>query len=150
RTASPRDPGGPAAVRGPTAAGPMIHGLVSVVVPVYNGERHVAEALESIRTQSHGAIEVLVVDDGSTDGTPSVVERAGVAYVRQERSGPAAAVNRGIALARGSLIGFLDADDRWRPDKLTLQMRAFAADSTLDAVFGHIEHFHSPELDEQA
>src|SRR3954453_20399077 len=89
---------------------------ISCVVPVHNGERFLAETLESILRQSYPGYEVIVVDDGSTDGTPALVGEYAeananqVRYFRQENSGPAAARNAGIRLAGGDYIGFLDAD----------------------------------------
>ena len=85
---------------------------ISCIVPVYNGARFLAEALESILAQSLPPDEIIVVDDGSTDDTPAVVAAYGtVDYVRQENRGPAAARNRGVTLARGDFLSFLDADD---------------------------------------
>lgn len=113
---------------------------VSVVVPVYNGERYLAEALESVRQQGDTSIEILVIDDGSTDATPDIVRNwAGVRYVRQENRGPAAARNAGIALAQSDLIAFLDADDLWAPDKLRLQTHVLRDDPTLDSVSAHLQ-----------
>jgi glycosyltransferase involved in cell wall biosynthesis len=123
---------------------------VSVIVPARDGERYLAEALESILVQTLAPAEVIVVDDGSTDGTAGVAARFAprVRCVRQEAGGAAAAVNRGIGEADGPLIAFLDADDLWTPDKLALQVAAMEGDPELDLVFGHVEQFHSPELEE--
>src|SRR3954451_22735593 len=87
--------------------------LVSCIVPVFNGERYLREALQSILAQSYRPIEVVVVDDGSTDRSPVVVAGFGreVRYLRQENAGPAAARNHGVQEARGELLAFLDADD---------------------------------------
>lgn len=88
---------------------------VSVVIPVYNYERYVAEAVASALDQTCPPEEVIVVDDGSTDRTGEVVRQFGdrVRYFRQENAGLSAARNRGIALATQPIVGFLDADDRW-------------------------------------
>ena len=116
--------------------------LVSVVIPVYNGERYLAEAIRSVLAQAHRPLEVLVVDDGSTDGSARVAGVfAPVLYTYQANAGQAAARNRGVELARGELLAFLDADDVWLPDKLARQMAALAADPALDMVFGHAEQF---------
>jgi len=124
--------------------------LVSVIIPVYNGERYLAEAIESVLSQTYRPIEIIVVDDGSTDISADIVRRfsAPVRYYYQIRSGVGAARNRGVELARGSFIAFLDADDLWVVDKLTLQMTVFNANPELDMVFGKVKQFHSPELDE--
>jgi glycosyltransferase involved in cell wall biosynthesis len=124
--------------------------LVSVIVPVYNGERYLAAALESALGQTYQPVEVIVVDDGSTDATPDVARRYPVRYVRQANQGTGAARNAGLAEARGSLLGHLDADDLWEPDKTRLQVAALAAHPELDAVSGHVVEFHSPDLPEEA
>ena len=127
--------------------------LVSVIIPVYNGERYLAEAIESVLAQTYRPLEIIVVDDGSTDGSAEVAKRFGspVRYCFQPNSGAGAARNQGADLARGSFLAFLDADDIWLADKLALQIAAFDADPKMDMVFGHVRQFHSPELlDERA
>jgi glycosyltransferase involved in cell wall biosynthesis len=124
--------------------------LVSTIIPVYNCERYLAEAIESVLAQTYRPIEIIVVDDGSTDGSADVAKDFAdlqVQYFYQPNSGPGAARNQGTSLARGSLFAFLDADDVWLADKLTLQMATFESNPELDVVFGHISQFHSPELD---
>jgi glycosyltransferase involved in cell wall biosynthesis len=102
--------------------------LVSVVVPVHNGERHLGEALESIRRQDYRPLEVLIVDDGSTDGSAAVCRSfPECRYIYQENAGVAAARNAGIAAAHGDFIAFLDQDDTWAPRKLSLQMATLLA-----------------------
>lgn len=98
--------------------------LVSVVIPVYNGRRFVADAIASVSEQTHPAVECIVVDDGSTDGTAAVVAATGasVICIRQANQGVSAARNAGAARARGELLAFLDADDLWLPDKLAAQV----------------------------
>ena len=93
--------------------------VVSVIVPVYNNERHAAAALRSVLAQTFHVWELLVVDDGSTDRTPDVLAQfAGeprVTLMRQANAGPAAARNAGIRRARGEFVAFLDGDDEWLP-----------------------------------
>ena len=97
--------------------------LVSAVIPVYNGERYLAEAIESVLAQDYRPVELVVVDDGSTDGSGDIARSYPlVRYIRQSHQGVSAARNAGIAAARGEFIAFLDADDVWTPDKLTVQM----------------------------
>jgi glycosyltransferase involved in cell wall biosynthesis len=84
---------------------------VSVVIPVYNGERYIAEAIQSALSQSFKDFEVIVVDDGSTDNTPEIVSSFPVKNFRQENQGEPAARNRGVELSSGQYIAFLDADD---------------------------------------
>ena len=96
---------------------------VSVVVPLFDKREHVLATLESVCAQSRPADEIIVVDDGSTDGSAELVRALdGVRYVRQANAGPAVARNRGVALATGDVVAFLDADDRWAPDKLARQL----------------------------
>ena len=96
--------------------------LVSVVVAAYNCERYVGAAIESALAQTHARVEVIVVDDGSTDATPEVVARYPVQCIRQPNGGQGAAKNSGVAAARGDLIAFLDGDDLWFPSKLSRQV----------------------------
>jgi glycosyltransferase involved in cell wall biosynthesis len=100
---------------------------VSVVMPVYQGRGHLAAAIESVLAQTFEQLELLVVDDGSTDGSSEIVrtyvERdPRVHYRRQENAGQGAARNAGIGVARGEAVGFLDQDDLWLPDKLARQL----------------------------
>lgn len=115
---------------------------ISVVVPVHNCERYLAEAIESIRSNSLKASEIIVVDDGSSDGSGEIARRfSEVRYVLQEAAGAAQARNHGISLCTGDWIAFLDADDLWTPDKLALQAAALQRDPGLDGVFGSIVQF---------
>jgi len=95
--------------------------LVSVIVPVRNGERFLAAALESAYAQDYPRLEVVVVDDGSTDGSAAVARSFPARCVFQANRGVAAARNAGIAEARGDYLAFLDQDDLWMPEKLRLQ-----------------------------
>lgn len=98
--------------------------LVSVVIPAYNYERFLADAIRSVLEQTFTDYELIVVDDGSTDNTPEVAARfAGkIRYVRQPNSGLSATRNNGAALGTGDYIAFLDADDEWLPEKLAIQV----------------------------
>jgi glycosyltransferase involved in cell wall biosynthesis len=122
--------------------------LVSVVINVYNGVPYIAEAIESVLAQTYEPVELIVVDDGSDDGTAELVQSYGSAlrYAHQPQTGIGAARNHGVELVQGSFLAFLDADDRFVPDKLARQMEALAADPELDMVFGHMSEFVSPEL----
>jgi glycosyltransferase involved in cell wall biosynthesis len=123
--------------------------MISVVMPAFNAEKYVAEAIESALVQTLAPAEVVVVDDGSTDGTGAAVRAFGdsVRYERQERAGNGAARNRGVELARGDYLAFLDADDRFLRDKLEQQMGVLSRDPAVEVVFGHVREFISPELD---
>ena len=114
--------------------------LVSIVIPVFDAARTVGEAVASVLTQTLGAVEVIVVDDGSTDGSAEVVRRVVDPRVRvaaEPHRGAAAARNAGVARARGSLLAFLDADDRWDRRKLERQCSVLRAEPSVDMVFGH-------------
>lgn len=130
----------------------MRNPLISGIVPVFNGERYLGETLNSMLAQTHSPLEIIVVDDGSTDGTTDVVAKYGdkVRYLRQENSGPAVARNRGLDAAQGEYIAFLDADDLWHPEKLTRQMGRFEARPELDLCITYIQNFWIPELAEEA
>ena len=125
--------------------------LVSVVIPVFNGERYLSEAIDSVLNQSYRPIEVVILDDGSTDNTAVIAKRylPSIKYYYQPNGGIASALNHGIAQSEGEYLSFLDADDLWLPDKLTIQMKSFEAEPTLDMVFGHMKQFFSPDLDKE-
>ncbi len=134
----------------------MSASLISCVVPVYNGERYLGETLDSILDQTYRPIEVIVVDDGSTDGTPGVASayverhRELVRYAHQANAGPPAARNHGLEIARGEIITFLDADDLWHAEKLERQAAFLAGSEAVDAAFTHIQNFWIEELKEEA
>lgn len=108
--------------------------LVSVVIPVYNGERFVRRTLAAALAQTYQQLEIVVVDDGSTDRSPKIVEAEAerdkrVRLFRTDRSGVAAARNFGVKQAQGDLIALLDADDLWHPDKLSRQVQVMLESS---------------------
>jgi glycosyltransferase involved in cell wall biosynthesis len=125
---------------------------VSVMIGVYNGARYLAEAIESVLTQTHEPWELIVVDDGSEDESGSIAESYAPRgrCIRQARGGIAASRNRAVSEATGSYFAFLDADDRFTPDKLERQLAVFDADPELDVVYGHVTEFLSPDLDDDA
>ena len=99
--------------------------LVSVVMPVHDGERFLSEALASVLAQTHGPLECIVVDDGSHDRSADIAAAHGVKVVSQAQRGTAAARNTGVRAARGELIAFLDQDDLWEPGKIERQVALF-------------------------
>jgi glycosyltransferase involved in cell wall biosynthesis len=114
--------------------------VVTILVPVYNGALYVREALDSALAQDFDGVEVIVVDDGSTDDTAAIVEATpGVRLLRQENRGPAAARNAGLEVARGEFIAFLDADDRIPPTKLRSQVGYLQAHADVGCVLGRHE-----------
>lgn len=125
--------------------------LVTCIVPVFNTESFVGEAIESVLEQTYAAVELIVVDDGSTDRTADVVRSYGatLTYVRRPHQGAAAAKNDGLGAAQGEFIAFLDADDLWHPDKLTRQMAGLAQPSDVDLSFTQYQNFWTPDLGEE-
>ena len=122
--------------------------LVSCIVPMFNGERYLAEALDSILAQTWQPVEVIVVDDGSTDGSAAVVAGYGarVSYIYQANAGTAAARNRGLDAAAGAFIAFLEQDDLWHEEKLARQMARFEARPELELCMSHMQNFWAPEM----
>lgn len=108
--------------------------LVSVVIPAFNAQAFIAEAIESVLAQDHGPVGVVVVDDGSTDGTAEVASRYPVEVVSQENAGQAAARNTGVATTQGPFVSFLDADDMWMPSKLSTEVAHLLTHPDLDYV----------------
>ena len=103
--------------------------LVTVVVPAYNAAATLDETLQSVRAQTYANLEILVIDDGSTDETPAIAARHAqedprLRVIRQQNGGVARARNRGVAEAKGAFIAPVDSDDLWRPEKIELQMQA--------------------------
>jgi glycosyltransferase involved in cell wall biosynthesis len=126
--------------------------LVSCIVPVFNGERYLSEALESIFSQSYRPLEVIIVDDGSTDGTSAVVAgyQDRVRILKQSNKGPSETRNYGVRESRGDFVAFLDPDDLWHPDKLARQMARFGARPELDLSVAHAELFWVSEMEDEA
>jgi glycosyltransferase involved in cell wall biosynthesis len=119
--------------------------LVSVVVPVYNGGRWIAEAIESVRAQSYRPIEIIAIDDGSADDSAAIVGGyADVRVVRQSNTGCAGARNRGIAESRGEFVAFIDQDDCWTPSKLQSQVAVLRSDPDVGYVLGRQRLFLEP------
>jgi glycosyltransferase involved in cell wall biosynthesis len=123
--------------------------LVSALIPARDCERYVGEAIESALAQTHEAIEVVVVDNASSDGTAAVARRFDdrVRVVHEPRPGLGPARNAALAAARGEYIAFLDCDDLWDPHKTEMQIAAFDDDPAPDIVLGHVRQFVSPDLD---
>lgn len=123
----------------------MARPLVTVVVAVYNGERFLREALDSVVVQEYEPLEVLVVDDGSTDASGEIARSyPSLRYLRQENRGPAAARNAAIALARGELIAVADADDVQLPHRLSLQVGYLLEHPEVSVTLGRQEWITPP------
>ncbi len=117
--------------------------LVSVVIPVYNGERYLGRAIGSVLAQTWPHMELIVVDDGSTDRSPQIIAGYGdrLIAVRQPNRGVAGARNAGFERARGRFIALLDQDDWWQPDKLERQVHVMLADEGVGLVHTGVAHF---------
>lgn len=123
----------------------MNNPLISVIVAVYNGADYLSQSLESVIGQSYKNIEVIIVDDGSTDNTAELVKAylkdPGIHYAFQENGGHASALNRGVSMAKGEFLSFIDHDDLWESTKLEIQLRAFENDPELDVAFSYQKSF---------
>jgi glycosyltransferase involved in cell wall biosynthesis len=116
---------------------------IATIIPAYNCERYLAEAIESVLAQNYRPLEIIVIDDGSTDDTAKIAKRfePAVQYCFQGNGGIGSARNRGIELAHSDFIAFLDADDLWPEGKLEHQMLAFHDNREIEAVFGLVQQF---------
>ena len=114
----------------------MQKGLVSVVIPNYNYARFLPEAIDSVLAQTYGQIEIIVVDDGSTDDSREILDGYGdrVTVIFQQNAGVSAARNNGVSRSRGEYLAFLDADDAWLPAKIERQIAAFRGDEEIGLV----------------
>ena len=116
---------------------------VSVIIPTYNCAEYLPQAIESILAQTYKDYEIIVVDDGSSDGTDAVLAKYGdkIRCLRQENQGPGAARNSGIRNSRGTLVAILDADDKWFPQKLEIQCEYMASHEEIGLVFSDANSF---------
>ncbi len=121
--------------------------FVSAIIPVYNGEPFLADAIESIKQQSYEPLEIIIVDDGSIDSTTMIASstKGGVRYVYQPNSGSPSARNKGLKLARGNVIAFLDADDLWTENKLEIQLALLSKDPSVEVVLGYLQYIRSSQ-----
>jgi glycosyltransferase involved in cell wall biosynthesis len=122
---------------------------ISVIIPAYNREAYLAEAIESALGQTLPPDEIIVVDDGSSDRTAEIARSYGreVRCISQENQGAGVARNAGVKEAQGSLIAFLDSDDLWLDRKLEAQAAFLRMHPETDMVFCHMKPFLSPEID---
>jgi glycosyltransferase involved in cell wall biosynthesis len=118
---------------------PAQNPLISAIIPTFNAARFLPEAIASIRQQGYDPLEIIVVDDGSTDETNSIIANwPDVRYLHQPNQGPSAARNAGIQAARSELLAFLDVDDLWTPDHLRLLLPHLLAEPELRFVWGAV------------
>jgi glycosyltransferase involved in cell wall biosynthesis len=132
--------------------------LVSVIIPTYNRSHYLARAINSALAQKYSPLEIIVVDDGSTDNTPNVIAsfRDQIIPVRQDNMGVSAARNLGLQIARGEYIAFLDSDDFWAEEKLLEQIRTLEEHPDCDVSYtwwttvdehGHFKRFFHPNAE---
>jgi glycosyltransferase involved in cell wall biosynthesis len=140
---------------------------VSAIIPVFNGSATIRQAIDSVLDQCTAECELIVVDDGSTDSTPAIIDSYGdrIHQVWQSNAGPAAARNAGVRNARGEYLAFLDADDRWLPEMLKLASTVLDSDPDCVLAYGNLlmvdsdgcslgtyligkEYEHAPSLEE--
>ncbi|MFT5312552.1 MAG: glycosyltransferase involved in cell wall biosynthesis [Thermoproteota archaeon] len=124
--------------------------LISVIIPCYNAEKYIAQTLESVLAQQQ-KMQIIVVDDGSTDLSADIVQSFSkkIQYFRQENRGVSSARNTGIKLAKGEFIIFLDTDDLWPEGSLKKRLDILQTFPKIDYVYGKIEHFISPEMEDK-
>ncbi len=123
--------------------------LISVVLAVYNGEKYLHEAIASVISQSYGNLELIIVDDGSTDTSKDIIQAFNderIRYFYQANQGQPRALNNGISNAKGKYLTFIDADDLWDRDRLSVQYSYLQDHPDIDLLFSHIRQFISPEL----
>lgn len=113
--------------------------LISVIIPVFNGERFIRDAVKSVLSQNYPALELIIVDDGSTDKTEEIILQLpyDIRYFKQENGGPASARNRGIRDASGELIAFLDVDDLWPDNNLNFLVDELSQDPEIEVIHGY-------------
>ena len=129
----------------------MNNNLISVIMPVYNTEKYVRESIESVLSQTYKNIEIICINDGSIDHSLSILESYGNKIIIincKENCGQGEARNKGICIAKGEYLAFLDADDIWESKKLELQLNQFISNKSLDISFTNMKCFVSPELSE--
>ncbi len=119
--------------------------LISVIVPVYNGSKHIGQCLDSLRASSYENYEIIVVDDASTDDTPKILENKKVTSLRlSERSGPATARNHGAQIAKGEILLFIDSDILVKQDTISRVASDFTNNQGIVAVFGSYDDSPAP------
>jgi len=122
--------------------------LISVILPVFNGAHFLGEAIQSVLDQKYDPLEIIVVDDGSTDNTQQVALNFGekIIYARKENGGVSSARNLGLKLAKGEFISFIDSDDLWLNNKLLLQHLPFSKNPEFEITQGLTRRFLSPGI----
>lgn len=127
----------------------MMSPKVSVIIPVFNGEKFIQRCISSVIRQTYKNLEIIVIDDGSSDNTKNVVvdNFPSVSYLYQRNCGPAAARNLGINKSTGDYIAFIDADDVWLPEKISMQIEALRKNPKIKVVHTNIEIMNDGKVD---
>jgi glycosyltransferase involved in cell wall biosynthesis len=120
--------------------------LVSIIIPLFNGEKYIEETLKSALNQTYSEIEIIVVNDGSTDRGAEIVKRYPVTFIQQKNKGISGARNLGINAAKGDFIALLDQDDLFKPDKIELEVKFLNDHPEYCMVYTPEERFGSGEL----
>jgi glycosyltransferase involved in cell wall biosynthesis len=126
--------------------------LVSIILPVFNTEKYVAQAIQSVLDQSYKNLEIICINDGSSDNSLEIVKSFGDKIIivdLEKNSGIAAARNEGIKIAHGDYLAFMDSDDLWTPNKIELQMNEFEKNPQLQISFTYFNCFLSPDLSDE-
>jgi glycosyltransferase involved in cell wall biosynthesis len=125
---------------------------VSVIIPAYNSAPYLQECIESVLNQTFKNLEIIVVDDGSTDDTPDILNKYSdtITWIRQENAGPSAARNRGLEIAKGKYLCFLDADDRYKPIRLEKLVTFLEDHPDLGYAFSDLEQFENDQTVERS
>lgn len=121
----------------------MMTPSMSIVIPVYNGEKYIKETISSIQNQTFDNYEIIIVDDGSIDNTKKIIldNFKNIRYLYQKNSGPSKARNKGIRSSKGTYIAFIDSDDLWTEDKLAVQFHFLEKHRNIDMIFADMEMF---------
>ena len=124
---------------------------ISIIIPVWNGEKYVAEAIESALRQDYQEKEIIVVNDGSTDRTAEVIQQFAhqIRVLTQENKGLGASRNAAVRISTGDYLAFLDHDDIWTANKLSLQMDALIASKEDPLIFSQVKQFICPTMSEE-
>ena len=122
--------------------------LISIIITCFNRQKYIAQAIDSALSQTMGDDEIIVIDDGSTDGSRKIIGAYAdqVQYFHQDNAGASRAKNVGVERAHGEYISFLDSDDFWPPEKLQIQWRHFAESPDVDILHGHAQQFVDADL----
>jgi glycosyltransferase involved in cell wall biosynthesis len=122
---------------------------ISVIIPVYNGQDYLLESIQSVCEQEYDNLEIIIVDDGSTDGTAELIysmkKRNTIKYFYQQNKGPASARNMGLEKASGEWIAFLDSDDLWPKSKISRCLESIKKNNEVEIVWGMTEVFFQSE-----